>query len=178
MKSENGEPRSVLRNASLLILSISLALSLAGCAPGALLSAAATPAPGACADPAAILRAFYSLHDQNRYDDSLAYLSYDATLLTWAEGANGHHMVVNALVGKDEIRPALVKPGLRHTSGQPGDPVFREEDLKTSGDLVTFMLRPDRLRPNGRQYNPYKVEAFFNNCKIISLTVIEYVTWL
>ncbi len=154
-------------------------LTLSACGSGSLLApSAATPAPGVCADPAAIVKTFYNLNDQNRYDDSLAYLAYDATLLTWAEGANGHHMVVNALVGKDEIRPALERPGLRHTSGKPGDPVFHEEDETITGNLVTFMLRPDRLRPNGRQYNPYKVEAFFNNCKVISLTVIEYVTWL
>lgn len=167
-----------MRKTSILIVSIGLILFLASCGPGSLVPSAATPAPGACADPASIVKTFYNLNDQARYDDSLAYLAYDATLLTWAEGANGHHMVVNALVGKDEIRPALDKPGLRHSNGKPGDPVFHEEDETISGNLVTFMLRPDRLRPNGRQYNPYKVEAFFNNCKIISLTVIEYVTWL
>jgi hypothetical protein len=47
-----------------------------------------------------------------------------------------------------------------------------------SGDQVSFMLEPDRQRPNGKPYNPYRVEAVFEGCKIKSLTVIDSVTWL
>ncbi len=38
------------------------------------------------------------------------------------------------------------------------------------------MLRPDRLGPGGKPYNPYKVEAGLLGCKIKSLKVIMYFT--
>jgi hypothetical protein len=56
--------------------------------------------------------------------------------------------------------------------------VFHETRLSVSGNTVEFMLEPDRMRANGKPYNPYSVQAVLEGCRIKSLTVIERVTWL
>ena len=125
----------------------------------------------------AAIEAFYDLNDASRFDASLALLASGATLSSWAEGVNGRHWQEKHLTGKEQIRPLLGNRGLRRTSGQPDAPIFRETEAQTSGDHVTFMLRPDRLSPDGRPYNPYKVEAVFHGCEIVSLTIIEFISW-
>ena len=139
---------------------------------------ATTPMPADCPDPASIVKAFYDANDASQFDASLALLADDATLDSWAQGINGHHMIQKHLVGKEQIRAVLGNPGLRRVSDQPDRPIFHEADLQVSGNKVTFALQPDRMHPNGRPYNPYTVEIVFEGCKIKSLTVIERVMWL
>lgn len=137
---------------------------------------AATIAP--CPDLMAVVKAFYDSNDGGRFDASLAFLTNDATLASWSEGVNGYHMMEKHLTGKAQIRKALGTPGLRRTTGRPDDPMYRETEASVSDDSVKFILRPDRLRPNGKPYHPYKVEVRLEGCKIKALTVIELVTWL
>lgn len=130
-----------------------------------------------CPDPMAIIKAFYDSNDAEQIDASLAFFTTDATLSSWAEGVNGRHWQEKYLTGKEQIRTVLGNRGLRRISGQPGAPIFNETEAKVSGDQVTFMLRPDRLSPDGRPYNPYRVQMDFDGCKIKSLTVIEFISW-
>jgi hypothetical protein len=126
----------------------------------------------------AIMKAFYDANDTSRFDVSLSFFTEDATFSSWAEGVNGHHMMERHLTGKKQIRSALGGPGLRRSSDKPDGPIYHETRVKVTGDQLTFMLEPDRRRPNGRPYNPYRVEVVFVGCKIKSLTVIDSVTWL
>lgn len=135
-------------------------------------------APAPCPDLLAVVKTFFYSNDAGRFDASLAFLTDDATLASWAEGVNGYHMAERHLTGKSEIRKALGNPGLRRTTGQPNGPIYKETEAKVSGDIVKFILRPDRLRPNGKPYHPYQVEVRFAGCKIKALTVIELITWL
>ncbi len=137
-----------------------------------------TPMPAECPDAAAMVKTFYDANDASKFDTSLAMLADDATLDSWAQGINGHHMTTKHLVGKEQIRAVLGAPGLRHISSQSDGPIFHETGLQVSGNKVTFALEPDRAHPNGRPYNPYTVEIVFEGCKIKSLTVIERVMWL
>ena len=139
---------------------------------------ATTPMPADCPDPASIVKTFYDANDASQFEASLALLADDATLDSWAQGINGHHMIQKHLVGKEQIRAVLGNPGLRRISDQPDHPIFHEADVQVSGNKVTFALQPDRAHPNGRPYNPYTVEIVFEGCKIKSLTVIERVMWL
>ena len=149
---------------------------------------AATPTPAAvaapmltgtppCPDPMAIIKAFYDSNDASQFDASLAFLAADVTLSSWAEGVNGRHWQEKHLTGKEQIRTVLGNRGLRRTTGQPDAPIFHETEAGVSGDQVTFMLRPDRPSPDGRPYNPYKVAVVLDGCKIMSLTVIEFISW-
>ncbi len=135
-------------------------------------------APAACPDAMARIKAFYDSNDALQFDASLAFLADDATLDSWSEGVNGHHMSEKHLAGKEQIRAALGNPGLHRTWGQPDAPIYHESEVQVSGNTVTLMLRPDRLRPNGKPYFPYRVQITFNGCKFQSLVVIEQVTWL
>ncbi len=158
-----------------------LIISLASCSVAQAQQKAAadvTPMPTECSDAAAIVKTFYDANDASKFDASLALLADDATLDSWAQGINGHHMTTKHLVGKEQIRAVLGAPGLRHLSSQPDGPIFHETNLQVSGNKVTFALEPDRAHPNGRPYNPYTVEIVFEGCKIKSLTVIERVMWL
>ncbi len=155
----------------------SSAIVLTWSAPPITVGAAAT-APTSCPDPMAVITAFYDANDASQFEVSLGFFTEDATLSSWAEGINGHHMRETHLTGKAQIRPALDNPGLQRTSGQPDGPIYHETRVKVSGDQVTFMLEPDRRRPNGKPYNPFRVEVSFVGCKIKSLTVIDLVTWL
>ncbi len=137
-----------------------------------------TPTSAGCPDLASLVKSFYDANDAAQFDTSLALLADDATLDSWAQGINGHHMTQKHLVGKEQIRAVLGNPGLRHISGQPNGPIFHETGLQVSGNKVDFALEPDRAHPNGRPYNPYTVEIVFEGCKIKSLTVIERVMWL
>jgi ketosteroid isomerase-like protein len=154
---------------------------LSACTPNASVNSSVllvTTTPILCPQATKIIQSFYDANDTAHFDDSLALLTEDITYVTWAEGINGHHMLEKHYNGKDQIRPVLANPGLRRSNGEPDSPVFHEVEFKVSGETIRFLLRPDRKRPNGRLYNPYGVEAKFNGCKIQSLTVIEYVTWL
>jgi hypothetical protein len=168
--------------------------SAAGSQPGSVAvspaapSLAATPTPAdvaapmltgtsPCPDPMGIIKAFYDSNDASQYDASLELLTADATFSSWAEGVNGRHWQEKHLTGKEQIRTVLSKRGLRRTSDQPDTPIFHETEARIIGDQVTFMLRADRLSPDGRLYNPYKVETVFLGCKIKSLTVIEFISW-
>lgn len=130
-----------------------------------------------CPDPMAVLRAFYDANNADRPDVSLALLTSEAVVATWAEGVNGRHWQERHLIGRDEIRPILSTLGFRTTSGAAGAPIFRETEVRGTADHVSFMLRPDRLAPDGRQHNPYKVDVTFDGCSISSLTVVEIISW-
>ena len=167
------------KQAPVLLACAALLVLAAGCGPAAATPgapSAVTATLGACADPLSVVHAFYDANDAGQWSTSLALLTDDVTLASWAEGMNGHHMTERHLSGKDQIRSALSNPGLRRGAGQPGGPVFHETEFSVSGDMVVFMLRPDRVRPNGRVYNPYRLELVFVGCQIKSLTVIEIVS--
>ena len=172
-----------MKKAIQIIASAGLMVLLASCsvaqAQQKVTADATTPMPADCPDAASIVKTFYDANDASKFDTSLALLADDATLDSWAQGINGHHMVQKHLVGKEQIRAVLGNSGLRHISSQPNGPIFHETDLQVSGNKVTFALEPDRVHPNGgRPYNPYTVEIVFEGCKIKSLTVIERVMWL
>jgi hypothetical protein len=146
------------------------------------LSAQGRAAPAAaCADPHGVLTAFYAASDARRYAASMKYFADDATIDAWATGVNGYIMAKRHAQGTAGIRKFLPEGrGFSlHLPDSPSDgPVFHETRLSVSGNRVQFMLEPDRMRPNGRPYNPYSVEAVLDGCRIKSLTVIERVTWL
>ncbi len=170
-----------MRKVTYIVVWVSLMSLLASCSVAQAQQKAAadvTPMPADCPDAASIVKTFYDANDASKFDTSLALLADDATLDSWAQGINGHHMIQHHLVGKEQIRAVLGNSGLRHISSQPNGPIFHETDWQVSGNKVTFALEPDRAHPNGRPYNPYTVEIVFEGCKIKSLTVIERVMWL
>jgi len=148
-------------------------------AAAAALAAGAQPA--ACADPLAVLRAFYAANDAGQWEKSAALLADNVVFDTWATGVNGYIMAKRHREGRAALKAFLAEArGVRHRLPEsPVDgPVFRETKLSVKGNTVEFMLEPDRLRSNGRPYNPYSVEAVLDGCRIRALTVIERVTWL
>ncbi len=171
-----------MKKAIQLIAWASLIVLLVGCSVAQAQQKAATdattPMPADCPDAASIVKTFYDANDASKFDASLALLADDATLDSWAQGINGHHMTQKHLAGKEQIGAVLGNSGLSHISSLPNGPLFHETDLQVSGNKVTFALEPDRVHPNGRPYNPYSVEIVFEGCKIKSLTVIERVMWL
>src|SRR5271169_54116 len=135
----------------------------------------------ACPDPHAVLKAFYESNDARTYQASMKYVADDATVDTWATGVNGYIMAKRHREGKTAIRMFLPEGrGLRMhlPDSAPDGPVFHESRLSVSGNIVQFMLEPDRMRPDGRPYNPFSVQAVLDGCRIKSLIVIERVTWL
>ncbi len=155
-------------------MALVLAQSAASQSPGA-------GSAGACADPMAVLKAFYASNDARRFDASMKYLADDVTFSTWATGVNGHIMVPRHLKGKKALGLFLRQArGLRHRlpASPPDGPVYHETRIAVDGRKVQFMLEPDRKRPDGRLYNPFSIEAVVDGCRIKSLTVIERVTWL
>ncbi len=136
-----------------------------------------TPFVAACPSAMAVVKTFFDSDEAGKYDASLALLTDDISLTYWAQGLNGHHMSSKALSGKNQISSMLDQPGFRWTNGKPNGPVFMMSEFQTFGDSLTFMLRPDRIRPDGRQYNPYQIKITFAGCKIKQLNVIEFVTW-
>jgi hypothetical protein len=136
---------------------------------------------GSCADPLAVVRAFYDANDARKFDAGARYLADDVKFDTWATGVNGYTMAQRHLRGKEALRRYLgeARGVRRHLPDAAADgPVYRETRVSVSGDTVRFMLEPDRKRPNGREYNPFSIEAVLDGCRIKSLTVIERVTWL
>lgn len=131
-----------------------------------------------CADREGIIKDLYDSTDSLQFEKSLSFFSTDAELITWAEGIHGRHWDETHYYGTDQIRNALTKRGLRRISDKPDSPIFHETEFKISGDKVEFMLRPDRLSKDNRQYNPYIVTVIFENCKIKQMTVIEFITWV
>jgi hypothetical protein len=134
-----------------------------------------------CADPLAVLRAFYDSNEARRFAASAQYLSEDVKFDTWATGVNGYMMAQRHLRGKEALRKFLGEArGVRwRLPGSPPDgPVYHETRISVSGATVQFMLEPDRKRPNGKLYNPFSIEAVLDGCRIKTLTVIERVTWL
>lgn len=161
---------------SALVLSFATALSCPAQAqsPG--------PGPGAqCSDPMAVLKAFYGSNDARRFDASMKYLTDDVNFATWATGVQGYIMVHRQLKGKKALRGFLPQGrGLasRLPDSPPDGPVYHITRISVAGTDVKFMLEPDRIRPNGRPYNPFSIEATLDGCRIKSLTVIEQITWL
>jgi len=142
---------------------------------------AGTVSGPACGDPLAVVRAFYGSNDAGHFSASTRFLAEDVKFDTWATGVNGYMMAQRHLRGKEALRRFLGEArGVRlHLPGSPADgPVYRETRVSVSGNTVQFMLEPDRMRPDGRPYNPFSIEAVLDGCHITSLTVIERVTWL
>jgi len=134
-----------------------------------------------CPAPMAVLTTFYDSNDAGRFDASMKYVTDDVAFATWATGVNGHIMVPRELKGKKALRRFLAQGrGLsrRLPDSPPDGPIYHETRISVSGNDVKFMLEPDRIRPNGRPYNPFSIEAVLEGCRIKSLTVIEQVTWL
>jgi hypothetical protein len=141
---------------------------------GAFLFAQQSP----CPDLVASIESFYDANDSSLFAASVNMLTDDITLASWSEGVNGHHMIERHSSGKDQVQTLLGSPGLRRFSGRPDGMMYVLTEEKASGDRVTFLLRPDRLRPNGKRYNSYRVDAVFMGCRIRSLTVVELIGWL
>ncbi|MGA2377959.1 MAG: hypothetical protein ABSG85_01485 [Spirochaetia bacterium] len=125
----------------------------------------------------AVIRTFYDSNDASRFSASLACLHPGLVFTSWAEGVNGRHWHEKKLVGRQKIVPFLGDRGLRRIPGARGGPAYRETEEVVGPDRVTFMLRPDRRSPDGRPYNPYRVEAVFDGCAIVQLTVVELISW-
>ena len=134
-------------------------------------------AAGGCPDKMAVIRTFYDSNDASRFSASLACLHPGLVFTSWAEGVNGRHWHEKKLVGRQKIVPFLGDRGLRRIPGARGGPAYRETEEVAEPDRVTFMLRPDRRSPDGRPYNPYRVEAVFDGCAIVQLTVVELISW-
>jgi hypothetical protein len=135
----------------------------------------------ACADPMAVVRSFYDANDAAHFAASMKYLTDDVAFDTWATGVNGHIMVQRHLSGKKALRAFLPQGrGLSRKlpDSPPDGPVYHETRIVISRNRVRFMLEPDRMRPNGKPYNPFTIEAVLSGCRIQSLTVIEQITWL
>ena len=134
-----------------------------------------------CRDPLAVIRAFYDSNDARQFGASARFLAEDVTFDTWATGVNGYMMAQRHIRGKEALRRFLgeARGVRRHLPDAPADgPVYHETRVSVSGNTVQFMLEPDRMRPNGKPYNPFSIEAVIDGCHISSLTVIERVTWL
>jgi hypothetical protein len=160
---------------------IVFAAGVAFSAAAALAAFAQAASTGGCADPLAVIRAFYAANDARQSDKSAGYLAPDVVFDTWATGVNGYIMAKRHRVGRAALKDYLPEArGVRHRlpDSPPDGPIFHETRLSVSGNTVQFMLEPDRLRPNGRPYNPYSVEVVLEGCRIKTLTVIERVTWL
>ncbi|MGA2763052.1 MAG: hypothetical protein ABSG17_06775 [Spirochaetia bacterium] len=134
-----------------------------------------------CSDPLAVMKAFYDSTDSLRFAEGAKYFAEDAVFDTWATGVNGYILAKRHLEGRKAIAAWLKNArGLRwHLPDAPRDgPVYHETRVSVSGSVVQFMLEPDRLRPNGKQYPPFSIEATLDGCHIKSITVVERVTWL
>jgi hypothetical protein len=131
-----------------------------------------------CADQEKIITAFYDANQAGDFNKSLTYLTDDVVLISWAEGMNGRHLDQKSAVGKDYIGEYLGMDGLRWGSGRDPALRFKIEGLQKTGNQVFFRLMPDRLRPNGRQYNPYAVEIIFRGCQIELIKITERITWV
>jgi hypothetical protein len=144
-------------------------------------SAQASAQAAACANPAGVLTSFYDANDAGHLNAAASSLSPDVVFDTWATGVNGYIMAKRHLEGLKALRGYLGQArGVRwHLPEMPPDgPVFQQTKLSVEGSTVRFMLVPDRKRANGRSYNPYRVEAVLDGCRIRSLQVVELVTWL
>ncbi len=120
---------------------------------------------------------FYAATDAADLDKSLAFFSPDAAITTWAEGVNGRHWQEQTYSGAEQIRQVLSHKGFRRAAVAPDGPAFQIADLKVSATEVSFWLRPDRLSPDKKQYDPYRVVATFRDCLISRMTVMEFLAW-
>lgn len=131
-----------------------------------------------CSDPIKVAKDFYAANDIGDLATGLKLLTDDVVLVSWAEGANGHHMTSNLAVGKDQVTGHLAEPGLRRIATGSGRPNFQMENWQVTGNIVRFELTPDRMRKDRRPFNPYSVEMILNGCQIEIIKVVERVTWL
>ncbi len=83
-----------------------------------------------CPDMQSVVESFYAANDASEFETSMQYLTDDIALVTWAEGANGHHLSANFAVGKNQIVDFLDKPGLKRTSSSPDLPNFTIENVQ------------------------------------------------
>jgi len=156
---------------------LSILLLLAACAPRAA-RRQANAGETLCADPGKVADEFYAANDAGDSAASLALLTDDVVLVTWATGANGYHMSPSFAIGKNQVSERLGAPGLRRTAVADGRPNFSEQDRRQEGNTLRFQLLPDRLRQNGRPFNHYSVELVFQGCQIEIIKLVERVTWL
>ncbi len=91
---------------------------------------------------------------------------------------NGRHWHERHYRGLSEIKNLLDSRGFCRVTDDLNDPRFVEKEIKVSSNQIVFMLRPDRLSMNGRSYNPYHVEVTFEKCKIKTMIVVEYISWV
>jgi hypothetical protein len=175
-----------------------LAILICGCSPFVLArngfpalaptSAPATVAPTAtpiltgklttCSDPISVVNAFYDANDAGQFDKGLAFFSDSASLHTWAQGLYGDRMEDKQVQDRQKIRASLGAPGFQLSTGKPDAPIYYVSEAKASVDKLTYYLRPDRLDPSGRPYNPFQVNIQFEGCKFKTMTVIEIISWV
>ncbi len=128
-------------------------------------------------DPVRVMDNLFDATEAADLDRGVSYFTSDATITTWAEGVNGRHWEERTYAGADQIRSVLTHRGFRRTPVEPNGPGFQITDLKVSLPQVSLWLRPDRLSPDKKQYDPYHIAASFANCRITKMTVMEFLSW-
>jgi hypothetical protein len=128
-------------------------------------------------DPVRLMNAFYDASDARDVAKSLSFFQPDASITTWAEGANGRHWKELTYTGLDQIRQVLDRSGFRRVPATAGGPGFTMTDVTVSSGRVSFWLRPDRLSPEKKPYDPYRVEVTLRKCLIRRMTVMEFLAW-
>ena len=127
--------------------------------------------------PLRLIREFYAATDASNSEKALSFFDPRAVVTTWAEGVNGRHWEEQSFAGIQQIRPLLTNRGFRLSPIDPTSPRYAVSETKVAGDHITFMLRPDRVSPSGRPYDPYRVTATLAGNKITSMEVVEYLAW-
>jgi hypothetical protein len=131
-----------------------------------------------CPSLVQVVKDFYTANDTHQLVPTQSYLTEDVIFVFWAEGINGHHMGLNTAIGKDQLVPFLVNPGLHFKAVGPDLPNFSMDHLVQAGNQIVFNLTPDRTHTNGRPYDPYAVTMVFSGCRIEIIKLIERVTWV
>jgi hypothetical protein len=129
-----------------------------------------------CPGNLAVIKAFYDANDKEEYNISLNFIKPDAIIFTWGEGVNGRHWSETRITGLDNIKSVLNQRGFRRILKQPDSPIYHETEFSITNNQVVFYLRPDRLGTDGRPHNPYMVRAVMDDCKIVTLEIVERFT--
>jgi hypothetical protein len=132
----------------------------------------------ASAEYMALIEEFFRLNDARLYAQSAKLFAEDATLDTWAEGVNGRHWQERHAAGRTAIRPFLEGRGFHKSQDRPDGPKYEIKEATQAGNTISFMLRPDRRSPEGRNYNPFSMKITFVGECIQSMSSSEFISWM